>query len=533
LVGGPGGSGINFLGRAGEELSTIVNTPTSGPASADAKYFDFISWDPRGVNNTTPRLNCFPDAASSDVWNFQNEADGIDANSTAGVSHLWARSKALGEGCSHGNEILEHMNTAPVVADMVAIIERHGEWRSKIAESWLESCEGRSATKNKEVDSLYSKDAILERTRWRKGEEKLLYWGFSYGTLIGSTFSTLQPHRVGRIILDGVVDSTDYYHAGWLSNLQDTDPIMDHFYEYCSAAGPTKCALNLGNTTAAEIKSQVEALVPNLREDPIAVPGTATLGPEIITYSDMMQMIRNVLYSPIKRFPQMAELLADLIHGNGTAFASFKKQLHKPSCPLQGCPNPNAEPCLAPTAWETTAAIMCSDATDVSNGTKDDLKRIITTLIGQSKWMGEAWSTIAMQCIHWKARAAWTLKAEDVGGNTSHPVLLIGNTLDTVTPLRNAITMSTKFPGSVVLQQNSDGHCSGSSPSICTSKYIRDYFQTGGLPAKGVVCQPEELPLIGKIGSEERILSVEEQKVLEAMERLKDVIDDVRFFAPV
>lgn len=136
--GGPGGSGTNFLQRAGDEIATIVNTPTSPFIESDGKYFDIISWDPRGVNNTTPRLNCFPDAASSDTFKFQAEANGIDSSSSAAVSNLWARSKALAAGCSEDNEILKHMNTAPVVADMVEIIERHGEWRAKQAQSWLD-----------------------------------------------------------------------------------------------------------------------------------------------------------------------------------------------------------------------------------------------------------------------------------------------------------------------------------------------------------------------------------------------------------
>lgn len=524
---------MNLLHRTAEEMSILVSG-TYDASSTDIKYYDYLSWDPRGVNNTTPRLNCFSDSSASDNWNLQNEANGIDSSSSFAVSNLWARSKALADGCSVGPEILRHMNTAPVIADMVAIIEAHGSWRQKQAEVWLSSCEGKAVMKGKSSDHLYSTEAVLARTRWVQGEEKLNYWGFSYGTLVGSTFATLQPDRVGRVLIDGVCDTTDYYNAGWLTNLQDTDQVMEHFYEYCSLAGPSKCAMNLGNTSAATIKSQVEALVPSLREDPVAVSATETQGPQIITYSDLMQMIRGKLYKPMTGFKPMAELLADLVHGNGSAFAVYKSELHKPSCPLNGCPNPNvdAEPCVQSTAWETTAAIMCSDAVDVSNGTKDDFKNIISTLVGQSKWFGEAWSTIAMQCLHWKTKAAWTLAPEDVGAMTAHPILLVGNTWDTVTPLRNAVTMSQKFPGSVVLEQRSDGHCSSAAPSICSATLIRAYFQTGVLPEKGTVCEVDEIPLVGKV-DEARVLSVGDAELLAAIKTIEEVIGDGFFNAPI
>jgi len=59
--------------------------------------------------------------------------------------------------------------------------------------------------------------------------------------------------------------------------------------------------------------------------------------------------------------------------------------------------------------------------------------------------------------------------------------------------------MSKKIPGSVVLQLDSEGHCTLSSPSACTHRIVREYFSTGDLLAVGSVCQPNERPLIGHV----------------------------------
>jgi pimeloyl-ACP methyl ester carboxylesterase len=42
---------------------------------------------------------------------------------------------------------------------------------------------------------------ILNRGGW----EKLRYWGFSYGTMLGGMFATLWPERVDRMVNDGEI----------------------------------------------------------------------------------------------------------------------------------------------------------------------------------------------------------------------------------------------------------------------------------------------------------------------------------------
>lgn len=91
---------------------------------------------------------------------------------------MWARSNAVALGCSNSTEISRHMSTPAVVQDMVEIIEAHAEWRSKVAEKWLASKEGRAVTAKKPSSHIFSRDAVIERTRWRKGKENLNYVSF-------------------------------------------------------------------------------------------------------------------------------------------------------------------------------------------------------------------------------------------------------------------------------------------------------------------------------------------------------------------
>jgi len=59
----------------------------------------------------------------------------------------------------------------------------------------------------------------------------------------------------------------------------------------------------------------------------------------------------------------------------------------------------------------------------------------------------------------------------------------------------SAHKMSSLFPGSVVLTQNSVGHVSFSSSSKCTSHYMQQYIN-GTLPPRGLECQVETIPFV-------------------------------------
>ncbi|KAI2726287.1 hypothetical protein CBS147332_3174 [Penicillium roqueforti] len=95
------------------------------------------------------------------------------------------------------------MNTTPTVTDIVAIIERPGEWRENMANAIIAS---------KLTLPEVQRQAIHKATRWKQGAELLQYWGFSYGTVLGATFAAMYPHRVKQ------PEQMDGRHLGLFSN---------------------------------------------------------------------------------------------------------------------------------------------------------------------------------------------------------------------------------------------------------------------------------------------------------------------------
>jgi pimeloyl-ACP methyl ester carboxylesterase len=217
--GGPGGSGVNFLIHGGRSIQTIVSSAqdpflqsTTYRSNNDGKelYFDVIGFDPRGVNNTVPRVSCFKDEASLASWAVQSQAQGFPYSNET-FRNSWSRQVSLARSCAARADVDDEetaqfgrfISTPNVVEDMVAITEALGEWRETETQKLIEI--GYSVTEETKA-----------RRKWDKGNEKLLYWGFSYGTVLGATFAAMHPKRLGRLALDGVVDTDDYY-SGMLS----------------------------------------------------------------------------------------------------------------------------------------------------------------------------------------------------------------------------------------------------------------------------------------------------------------------------
>ncbi|RDX41811.1 hypothetical protein OH76DRAFT_1499871 [Lentinus brumalis] len=171
---------------------------------------------------------------------------------------------------------------------------------------------------------------------------------------------------------------------------------------------------------------------------------------------------------------------------------------------------------------EVTFAIACGDG-DERAWDLGEYRKWYRGLEAQSHLMAPMWGIYWMQCAEWPIRAKSRWTGPLAAKNTSHPILVVSAKYDPVTPLPDARNVQKRYAGAGLLVQDSYGHCSLSSPSMCTAKHVRRYFEEGTLPADGTLCGVEELPLVGKRDSSGlQALSAEDAQLLESLRGLSE-----------
>ena len=323
----------------------------------------------------------------------------------------------------------------------------------------------------------------------------------------------MYPDRIKRAVLDGVAHSHDYMAGGWTTNLQDTDLLFVKLAEYCYEGGPKNCALYDADGPAV-IATNLQNAIAKFRNSPIAIPGNETAGPQVVTYNDLKLLFRDIVYHPLLYYPLTARILYEISRGSGMSLAAWKAE-QKPTlgrtlssqCLEDG---PYSPSCFTEQRfWDATAGIACSDGLSRLEQTKEEYREYANVIMAQSQLIGAAWAEIQMPCTAWYARPHWRYDG-NFHNNTAHPILFVGNTIDPVTPLRNAFTMAAGFEGAGVLHLDSEGHCVYATTSMCAGRAIREYFQSGKSPGRkggledlddwagyGGLCETNRVPFDG------------------------------------
>lgn len=474
--GGPGGSGVSFLRRLGKNLQQI----TEGK-----KHYEIVSFDPRGIENTTPRAECFgqSNALARDAMILERRGIGSLDSSDSGLRRALALDLGYGALCESADsdeEILGYVSTASVARDILEISDQIEQLRQADDDQRLF---------RDDLQSPLRQDTKTQPSR-------VLYWGFSYGTVLGNTMASLYPGRMGRVILDGVVDIHDYMSGSWLRNLLDTEKIIQYFYDTCFEASGDCPLWQKGDASAKDIQSRIEKLIVELDTNPVSIiSDDQTSSIRVITGTEIRTAFRDPAYRPLPTaFPSLAIALAEALSGNYSRIGPYI-----PSLPLQDvCGLDRSSP------GDAQAAIACGDARyynseDHPKGA--DLtfwKEYITKLTLQSPNFAPFWANVASGCAGWGIvpkwgfKGPWTTPLADPSlrdDAPAAPILFTSSRLDPVTPLENAYRMSNAHPNSSVLVLDTVGHCATDNGwSECFNKAIRAYLDDGILPKNGTWC---------------------------------------------
>ncbi|KAF8319324.1 hypothetical protein DL93DRAFT_2132371, partial [Clavulina sp. PMI_390] len=477
--GGPAKSGVDMIFTAAQGVSGIIGG-----------QYDLVSWDPRGVGLTTPSITCFSSIAEANglvannsilsnggaeaYGNFTNPA-GDDPDELAALAQEAITDTHL-EGVAaaclkmHGNN-LSYVGTAAAVRDMIAL-----------------------------------SDAI------EGPGKKVNYWGFrwdyrlwtlygymltsvhSYGTVIGSFFINMFPDRVGRVIIDGVVDPIHWTVPPYLNlypdQLTDAHLAFDEFTSSCAAAGPL-CAIAGANATQSSVATFVQKMM-----DTAFLAYQANPSPSAISSALVRLTVLQGLYIPAAWRSFSSELREIALSLNiSEAFALSKPADLSPSPPTTirkraRSSSSDNESLNAFAASVTLFAIVCGDSPDAGNVTTKNVFDALLASTSISQMWGPVWQANYI-CHKWPKRAVERYTGP-WNASLSEKVLVIANQGDPVTAKAGAeLVASMLGNSSAFLLRDGYGHTSTGEPSTCTSEVVSQYFVNGTTPALGTVCSTD------------------------------------------
>ncbi|KAJ3318613.1 hypothetical protein HDV06_007138 [Boothiomyces sp. JEL0866] len=434
--GGPGGSGVATVRARSDLLVDLVGDD-----------YDIIGFDPRGVGDAIPVI-CGKDLTQ--VFRTYNGLfdQGVpflpyDATKTQ-ISKFSSYTELLGKECQkYNNDTLGYVSTPNTARDMDLI-----------------------------------RDAL--------GMKYLNYIGFSYGTFLGNVYANLFPDRVGKFVIDGVVNpefyTTDYFN--FLNGLRDTDKAVNQFYEQCDLS--PECPLKVPGKTTRQIVADFQQQLAN---KPMF---TQTENQVLYTLEMFDGTLFTLSYSP-PSWPKLAEGIQTALNGNVTDLFSIQyEELFNDKCGAQSSFLIQAQ---------SASAILCADTGDSTRKhSLDDWAELTKSKSRLSKLAAKQLGWELLTCRTWPFYPKQERYTGPWNNHFANTIMIVGNSIDPVTPFSSAqyveSLMNSGTPAnSILVHNNGTGHTSLFSPNECIKKTYRSYFN-GILPVKGTVCQLDK-PIFG------------------------------------
>lgn len=393
--GGPGGSGVAFARSLSRD---------------GLEQFDIVGWDPRGTGGSSP-VRC---------WNLA-EADALVAldaspDDAAERDALLAGNRAFAASCLSGSgaDLLGHVSTLDTVRD-------------------------------------------LELVRQGLGEERLTFYGASYGTAIGALYAQTFPAHVGRLVLDAGADPAPT-RPGAVPQAVGFDRALARFAAWCEGSA---CPLSTGRGTTVP---RVVGLLDRLDESPVPV------GERALTQSLATTGVAGLLYGGQAGWPVLADAVVAAEQGDASALLASADRLNG-----RGPDGHYGD------LFSALPAVTCLDRPRIDASEADASwarTREVAPIFGRQ--FGPDYL-----CVDWPVPARPRPPVSVAG---ARPVLVIGGRHDPATPYEWSESMADAISPSVLLTWNGDGHVAFGR-SACVRDAAVAYLVDGRLPEDGATCE--------------------------------------------
>ncbi|MEV0782221.1 alpha/beta hydrolase [Streptomyces sp. NPDC050423] len=298
------------------------------------------------------------------------------------------------------------------------------------------------------------------------GDDRLYYFGISYGTELGGVYAHLFPAKVGRSVLDAVVDPTEDAEQSSLGQAKGFQLALDNFAKDCADRGD---ACKLPGATGDEVEQGVSDLLGRLEKKPVSGIGSRKL-----TQTQATTGIAAALYSK-ETWPLLEQGLDEADGGDGRLLLALADSL-----------NGRSDTGHYDNSAAANTAISCADSKE--RFTLEQTRARLPRFRDASPVFGDYLGWGLMACTGWPVQGTW--EHPDVSAPGSAPQLVIGNTGDPATPYKGARAMAEELGKGVGVEMTykGEGHGAYNSGNACVQKAVGGYLLDGKVPAAGTVC---------------------------------------------
>ncbi|MEO6998765.1 MAG: alpha/beta hydrolase [Terracoccus sp.] len=405
--GGPGASGLDYA-----QYASFVFSP-----EVRASY-DIIGFDPRGIGRSSP-VGCLTDRDMNLLF-----ADDPTPDTAAEKAKLLGDADAVTSRCAaKGGERARHMSTAEVARDMDVI-------------------------------------------RVLVGDQRLNYFGVSYGTMLGALYADQFPHQVGRFVLDSAISPNQTQTQKTTYDIQGFESSINAFTDWCVAR--SDCALG---TDQAAARARIVALLDAVEQRGLrtSTPSLPTIGEGWASFGIFM-----CLYNS-DSWPTLNQGLREAEAGQGdTLLAQANKYVER---------DPSGH-FAASSYLQAMIPVRCAD------WPRSPTTPALVAEEAKAKAAHPLWARMTGE-LYDNCRT-WPTSGRVPKGKTlavgAAPILVIGNLRDPATPIGGTRQLAADLDSGILVTSDHDGHGTYYAGNSCVDSAVDGYLTQGVVPKNGLAC---------------------------------------------